>query len=320
MAERSERLLKLIAALLATRRPLSRREIRNRVEGYPEGDEAFRRAFERDKAELRKLDLPLEVSEIPGSNPPLEGYRIPGDRYRLADPGLEPDELAAINLALGAVRLQGLDLSSGLRKLGGFAGGSTPADELATLTSSPYLPAVFEAIRERARVHFDYHGEPRQVDVFRLQYRRGRWYLVGFDIDKDESRNYRLDRIDGDFAVDAPGTATTPIPPGGGEGIEVRGWQTGEGDAVTAHVAVRPPQAEIAVRVVGAEGVVARHDDGTVVLRLEVRNAEALRSFVLSMFDDAELLSPPELRAELVDWLRTLAGAPVARSAAQEGS
>ena len=67
-----ERLLNLISALLSTERPLSRDELRERIPGAYE----VRRTFERDKAELKALGLPISLERIPGTDPPSEGYRI----------------------------------------------------------------------------------------------------------------------------------------------------------------------------------------------------------------------------------------------------
>ncbi len=86
-----ERLLNLTAALLETPRPLTADEVAARIFGYPEDKTAFRRAFERDKEALREMGIPVEMEEIPHTDPPQQGYRIPKDRYYLRDPGLEPD-------------------------------------------------------------------------------------------------------------------------------------------------------------------------------------------------------------------------------------
>ena len=50
-----------------------------------------------------------------------------------------------------------------------------------------------------------------------------------------------------------------------------------------------------------------RNPDGSVVFRLAVTNREAFRSFVLGLLDHAEVLAPPELRADMVGWLSALA-------------
>jgi predicted DNA-binding transcriptional regulator YafY len=44
-----------------------------------------------------------------------------------------------------------------------------------------------------------------------------------------------------------------------------------------------------------------------VVVELTVTNRDAFRSFVLGFLEHAEVLSPPQLREELVAWLRGVA-------------
>ena len=63
--DKRERLLYLTMTLLQTPRPLTAAEIRVRVPGYPESRPSFRRAFERDKDELRELGIQIEI--LPGS-------------------------------------------------------------------------------------------------------------------------------------------------------------------------------------------------------------------------------------------------------------
>ena len=56
--DRLERLVNLVAALIDTPRPLTREEIHQRIEGYSDDADAFRRNFERDKDLLRQMGLP----------------------------------------------------------------------------------------------------------------------------------------------------------------------------------------------------------------------------------------------------------------------
>ena len=64
---RTERLVNLVICLLATRRYLTAAQIAATVPGYEHdpndrrAHEAFQRKFERDKAELRDLGIPLET-------------------------------------------------------------------------------------------------------------------------------------------------------------------------------------------------------------------------------------------------------------------
>ena len=49
--------------------------------------------------------------------------------------------------------------------------------------------------------------------------------------------------------------------------------------------------------------MVAVHSDGSIEIELAVTNVSAFRSLVLSMFDAAVVLSPSELRDDIVVWL-----------------
>src|SRR3712207_8630471 len=41
-----------------------------------------------------------------------------------------------------------------------------------------------------------YRGEQRRVDPYRLAFRNGRWYLAGYDHERNDERSFRLDRFD----------------------------------------------------------------------------------------------------------------------------
>src|SRR5437763_908174 len=166
-SEKLERLLNLTAALLETPKPLTASEVAARVYGYPEDKTAFRRTFERDKEDLREMGVPLVISEIPGTDPPESGYRIPKDQYYLRDPGLEPDELAALHLAASTVRLDGIEGAGGLWKLGGQPGDATAAHAGPEVTPIPVdkrLVVLWDAANERKPVSFTYRGAERTVD------------------------------------------------------------------------------------------------------------------------------------------------------------
>lgn len=68
---------------------------------------------------------------------------------------------------------------------------------------------VADAVAESGRIRFTYRNgngvsSVRVVDPHRHVHREGRWYLVGFDLDRDDWRAFRFDRIS---AVDRiPGT------------------------------------------------------------------------------------------------------------------
>lgn len=307
-AEKLERLLNLMAALLETHKPMTAAEIRRRVPGYPDTKESFRRAFERDKDDLREMGIPLLLDHVEGSNPPVEGYRIPKDQYYLRNPGLEPDELAAMHLAASAVQLDGIEGLTGLWKLGGVpdqAPGAAPGVDVAALPGGDTLVQLFEAVAQRRPATFRYRDTERTVDPYRLDFHRGRWYMSGFDHVRVDERNFRLDRIEGDVRLGRPRSferPSTDIP-----GTRVEAWQLGEGEPVVARVLVDADQAPLALQQLGQDAVQEERADGSIVFALAVTSVPGFRSFVLGFLEHAEVLDPPELRAAVVDWLRDIA-------------
>jgi proteasome accessory factor B len=329
-SEKLERMMNLAAALLSAERPLTAAQIADRVVGYPDDKVAFRKAFERDKSDLRDLGVPILLEELPGTNPPETGYRIDRDEYELADPGLAPDELAALRLALQAVRLgDGDDAPDGteaLWKLGGVVqgdGASVPGGglTLASLPADPALVPLFTALLERRTVTFTYASttsgaaapQERTVDPWRLDNQRGRWYLTGRDHLRDDERNFRLDRIAGDVRLGEPGAFERPASPVATGPAQP--WLYGDGDPVTAELRVDADQARWARAQLGDEPTSVEHDDGSVTFTVAVTSWPAFRGFVLSFLDRAELVAPADLRADLVDWLRTTASGHAAGGA-----
>jgi proteasome accessory factor B len=306
-AAKLERLLNLTALLLDTPRPITAEDIQDALEVYPREHASFRRAFERDKDELRSMGIPLRVEKVPGRMPAVDGYRIPREEYALRDPGLTTDELAALHLAASAVQVEGLPATEGLLKLGGLVPDESGRDlgvRVAPLPADPNLAVLFGAVAARTPVRLRYHGAERTIDPYRLEFQRGRWYLTGYDHLRDDERNFRLDRVEGAVSL----TDGPPFePPSTGIPGRARGaWELGAEEPVRAVVRIEGPQARWVVHHVGPDRVRSQEGDGdtsSVVVELPVTNRAAFRSFVLSFLDHAEVLEPPELRAEMVAWL-----------------
>jgi proteasome accessory factor B len=305
-ADKLERLMNLLATLLETSKLLSADDIRKRVPGYADDLHAFRRAFERDKDDLRDMGVPVEMGEIPGTDPPIPGYRVRPDRYYLRDPALEPDELAALHLAVDAVRFDGIEGGGALWKLGGrpAAAGTAPS-ELTELPADANLVTLFSAIGERRSASFSYRSPravtERTIDPYRLDFQRGRWYVTGLDHDRGDQRHFRLDRMQGAVSLDRPGSSSPPA--ASTPGVRLAPWELGEGTPVTARVLVDADQAGLARTMVGPDVEVEELPDGSVVVALPVTSPDGLRSFVLGFLDHAEVLDPPERRQESVAWL-----------------
>lgn len=308
--DRLERLLNLVAALIDTERPLTADEIRERVPGYPaEPGPTFHRAFERDKAALRDMGIPIDVIELEPENPESEqGYRVRRARYELADPGLTPEEVAALHLAATQVRLEGGDATAAVWKLGGIPGAEA-SDVLdramtASIPGSDHLPGLFSAAAERRSVTFGYKGERRTVDPWRLEFRNGAWYLIGLDHGRGGRRTFRLDRMAGPVVPGAPDSFDPPERP---DPLSTRPWEMGDEEPVEVEVLVDADQADWAIANAGVPALVA--EDGSARLTLRVTNRAALRSWVLGFLDHAEIVAPPAEREALVEWLSAYAGA-----------
>jgi proteasome accessory factor B len=302
---RIERLLSLINLFIGVDRPVTTDDVPRKVPGYPEETVSFQRQFERDKAELRAMGLPLETTEVPETYPPQYGYRIPRERAHLRDPGLDPEELAALALAASAVRLDGIEGAGGLWKLGG--GQTGPGEEgLAGLPADDRLVALFEAVSERRQATFTYRELERRVDPWRLGCTRGRWYLTGHDHRRGGTRHFRIDRIEGEVVTGPPGAFERPT--GAIEGVRMEAWRFGPGPTRTARVLVDAGHVATARSAAPTATVVEERPDGSAVLALEVADVGPFRSLVLGFLEHAEVLDPPDLRDAVVDWLAEVAG------------
>jgi len=307
MVDRLERLTDLVLVLLRDQRPKSLREIAAEVPGYPAEGEARRQAFERDKRTLR--DGGVEVSAVPIDGREQVGYVIRPDDFYLPDLDLTPDEQAALNLAVAAVHLGDPSGRDALWRLGLPA--SSGVRPIADLAALPALPVLYDAVRRRATVAFDYRGVARRVAPALLRFRGGWWYMVGYDLDKEASRTFRVDRMDCPPELGAPGSAVLPPEFDPEAALPEEPWRMGEGDVLLVDVLVDAMVAPLVEAEVGAATVADRRPDGAVVVRMEVTNLAALRSWVLELGEHAEVLGPPEARAHMVAWLEsTAAGAP----------
>ena len=309
-----ERLLNLVICLLNTRRPITAAQIHESVQGYPEGDEAFARMFERDKSELRELGVPVTVEALSAWDDEV-GYRInPGD-YALPDLELEPDEAAA--LALAARFWQQASLagaaSGALLKL--RAAGADTADvsrtgvELHVTSTEPGFSAVWDAVQQRRPMTFTYQNpqspEPavRTVEPWGLVSWHGRWYVAGQDRDRGEPRVFRLDRIRG--AVKLIGSAGEVVRP---DDIDirqmVRGRFSGDETRRTAVIRVRK-DAGVGLRRRAA--TIRPDDDGHEIVELGFGSAEVLADEVAEYGADAVVVEPADVRDAVIARLRAAA-------------
>ena len=309
--DRLERLTDLVLVLLDARRPRTLDEIAVAVPGYPASHAARRQAFERDKRILRDEGIPVVTEPVEG--PDQYGYRIDPDAFYLPDPELEPDEQAALHLAVAGVELGDPSGRNALAKLGAW--GVAEAHAVAQVDAPAALVPLFDAVRTQAEVRFSYRGAARTVAPATLQFRGGRWYLAGWDRERDAPRTYRVDRVDSRVAAGPPGSGT--VPEGyTGHDVALDPWRDDE-EAEQVLVRVDAVEGPRVAAEVGERAVVERTPDGSVLVQLGVSSFAVLRSWVLGLLDHAEVAGPPQSRAAVVSWLEEIAaGAPASQAGA----
>jgi proteasome accessory factor B len=106
---RTKRLLDLVVLLLDARRPISLAELREQFGEYrTTKPEAGARAFERDKATLLEMGVPLRfvTPEEDAEAPSEGGYLIDRQKYRLPEISLSAEEVAVLVTTAAAARHQ----------------------------------------------------------------------------------------------------------------------------------------------------------------------------------------------------------------------
>jgi predicted DNA-binding transcriptional regulator YafY len=320
--DRLERLLNLVIALRETRRPMPATEIRERVAGYGQSDlAAFRRMFERDKAALRALGVPIEAGPLDRWDDRI-GYRIDADTYDLPPVRLSPAELAALAVALQATGLAD-DAGAGLRKLEvdtaldpavardhntmGSRAAEPQRGGMGVELDAPHRAELMEAQLTRTPVRFSYQalGRPAQdrtVDPYALLHRRGLWYLIAYDHERQDQRAFRLDRIVGDVtpagesgAFDPPGDrirSEDVLPPG------LTNPQRAE-VAVTETIAW-----QVARRALGGGRPVGGPGEERTMFTVPVGDPDTFLAWALEFGPDLEVVTPPEVRNRVIEGLR----------------
>lgn len=291
-----ERVINLLIYLLESPHPVTADQIRQTVAGYDQAsDEAFQRMFERDKDVLRRLGVPLEREALDAWEVDY-GYTVDPEAYAIPDPGLTEEERVALSVAARMVRLGESSAGiQGLFKLGGVEMGMSLEPIGADLgVEAPVLGDLFKAITERRRLKFQYRGEGRSLDPYGMAHRRGHWYIAGGT--SHGERVYRVDRLERLEIGETPDAFRRPPRFRTRDVMRTQPWESGTDETVEATVRFDESVAWWAARSLG----VAVGGDGTVEVTVPVANRDAFVGWVLSFGDAAEVLAPPDLRAELV--------------------
>ena len=212
MSRKSERLVNLVIALLATKRNVTKSEIFRTIEGYEGSNDSMERMFERDKDELRSLGIEIEVSGLDPLFDDEVGYRIRPENFSFDSEGFSPVQIAYMSLAAQLWKDASLSEVSqkAVRKLAGFASSmdidDIPAVAPLALSAPIFLDEIVNCISERKPIEFAYldhelNSHLRNVHVYSYFSLNGFWYFRGFDTEKMDIRTFRCDRIQGELII-----------------------------------------------------------------------------------------------------------------------
>jgi len=307
--EKTERLLNLVIALLGTRSYMKKSQILKEIPGYSGSIEARERMFERDKEELRKIGIPIEVSSLDPLFDDEQGYRIVRSEYGFQLGNLSSEEYLVINAAFELMRSK--VESKGNRALKRRILAASSATEIIgesivnEIRHGMDLPdgrvvEVFLAIRERRRITFTYQGEAvgpvstRVISPRAIGRKNGEWFVIGFDHERIGIRTFNLFQILG------------KIEPSEGELHE------GAFDLSQEFAGVHQQLFEVVVRVANQYTPFFELEGGNVIkegedlseISFQTPNTERLLRILLSLSAHFEVLSPESVRGDLTG-LRT---------------
>ncbi len=291
--------------------------------------DALRKQLYRDAEALAEAGITVEI----------EGTRQ-GRLYRLPPSGFSPVEVDLTNeesaVLVGALRALRRDFpyagplrlaianligaaSAGTLRRGNENEDSLTLAAVATRDDEAVAGRVAlleSAVSRRKRVCFDYYSISRdetlmrEVEPYTLSLLDGSWYLTGRDVGREAVRQFRLSRIQGRIVLATKRDSKDFEVPRDFErrlaGARAP-WQLGEPNR-TAQIRV-PKEIFDAARASYGEAVSLLEENGSAVLVTRYSGERQLAGWILSLGEDAEILSPGSLADLAVDGLERLVAA-----------
>lgn len=302
----AERLLKLLG-LLEGRIDWTAEELGRRLE-------VTTRTVRRDVTRLRDLGYPVQAVAGPGG-----GYRL-GAGGKLPPLLLDDEEALAVALGLrvsATTAVGGLEDASlsALAKLEHVLPGRLRSrlEDVSDATTSTLGPSfnpvdhatlalVASVIRKKERLRMRYRDNEgritdRHVEPNRLVHTGRKWYLVVFDLDRDDWRTFRLDRVSEPVATGMRAARRAGPDPVElvQRGITVEAWR------VAASVVLHAPMERAGREVMPTVGTLEPIDEGSCRLLIGADEMSWLAKFLLGLSMTFEVESPEELRSELAE-------------------
>lgn len=309
MSRKTERLVNLTIALLATKRYITKSEIFRTVDGYEGSDESKERMFERDKDDLRNLGIEIEVGTFDPLFEDEFGYRIKPENYQFQLGQVNAQEITLLSLAAEAWRGASMSSSalSALNKL--HAIGIESDTELlldlapAVINQDANLAIAISAITSKTVLSFSYLNEElqpqsRALEPYAVTSRYGHWYIFGNDLDRRANRLFRLDRVSGELKLQGKSGAFD-IP----SDLDVNSAFAKSSDLSSANVFLRDGRG-LNLRSRGIQIVTKSAPVGWQEFKMEYRDRERFIEEILWYANDVIVSEPADLRTEILDHLK----------------
>ncbi len=332
-----ERLMNLVAFLLASAEPVPFATIRKAVVGYNDlaREDAVEKRFDRDKKELREIGIPVEY--VASDEQGRDGYFIPRERYFHHELSLTAEEASLLVLLGNAARAGNDAIHSNLRsallkmaidnplqeqvvesisqrQVHAFTRGKKDRAALDNLDRLVHAVAARKQVAFRYRAPNSRRSTQRTLHPYGLGYREGEWYLVGLDQQREDLRQFKVMRIEGAVKVAKGKRPDFDMPAGFDieEHIDRPPWLYEGGREEWAEILFHPDVAWMVEENRGPDQKFEWRDDDSGVLRLKVRRSdhthERLLHYLASYSGQCAVLKPAWLRKQAMAELRALRG------------
>jgi predicted DNA-binding transcriptional regulator YafY len=319
----STRVLRLLS-LLQARGEWSGRDLGERLE-------VDVRTLRRDVDRLRDLGYAIDSSSGVGG-----GYRL-GRGTTTPPLLLDDDEAVAVAVALAAsagsngpsedvavgvlAKLNQVLPPRARRKLGAIEAATIALPDGRPRIDFRVLAALAGACRDAVETRFSYldargASSRRTVEPLRLVHARMRWYLVARDVDRDDFRTFRVDRV-ASREVDVTARRFVPREPPEGIAAYAARALVSAPYRFRARLLLAGAVDELAAKIPTWIGTLEARSPRRAVLTVGADTEAALAALILHADVDFELLDPPDLAPALAAaGRRLLAGARALRRAA----
>ncbi len=264
--------------------------------------ETARRTFERDKKSLRQVGFDIQTS------PPEDGpatYVLAQPHDALGQLQLTESERIAVAMAVAMVDLGGaLSIGRTLVKLGA---GTSAEPKTTNLDMGDMeidkIHALLEAVQSRSQVFFGYKGRRRQrVEPLRILNRRGRWYMQARE--DGVGKVFRIDRLSDLYVSNRENMYDLAPLPEGPNILTAERWEFGEEEAVDTVLRFDATSAWYVRPRIPSSASITEEADGSLLVATKVTDRAAFFFWMLDLGSDCEIVSPPGMRREMVNWIR----------------